>query len=88
MPAPLVLPAPSPPAPTTTQGSTFMGGGASSLSALLRKHVVSTAQARGAALVPLLGGGACRVAPVVTLPFLRLHPRWSPRWGLHGTCSL
>ena len=24
MPAPLVLPAPSPPAPTTTQGSTFM----------------------------------------------------------------
>ena len=34
------------------------------------------------------GGGACRVAPVVTLPFLRLHPRWSPRWGLHGACSL
>ena len=25
MPAPLVLPAPSPPAPTTTQGSTFIG---------------------------------------------------------------
>ena len=33
------------------------GGGASSLSALLRKHVVSTAQARGAALVAPLGGG-------------------------------
>ena len=32
-------------------------GGASSLSALLRKHVVSTAKARGAALVPPLGGG-------------------------------
>ena len=34
------------------------------------------------------GGGACRVAPAVTLPFLRLRPRWSPRWGLHGACSL
>ena len=34
------------------------------------------------------GGGACRVAPAVTLPFLRLHPWWSPRWGLHGACSL
>ena len=62
-------------------------GGASSLSALLRKHVVSTAQARGAALVPPLGGGgACRVAPVVTLPFLRLHPWRSPRspWAPFG----
>ena len=28
------------------------------------------------------------MAPAVTLPFLRLHPRWSPRWGLHGACSL
>ena len=34
------------------------------------------------------GGGACRVAPVVALPTLRSHPRWSPRWGLHGACSL
>ena len=33
------------------------------------------------------GGGGCRVAPVVTLPFLRLHPRRPPRWGLHGACS-
>ena len=66
-----------------------VGGGASSLSVLWRKHVASTAQARGAALVPLQGGGgACRVAPVVTLPFVRSHPRWSPRWGLHGVCSL
>ena len=63
------------------------GGGAFSLSALLRKHVGSTAQARGTALVPPLGGGGCRVAPVVTLPCLRLHPRRSPRWGLHGACS-
>ena len=28
------------------------------------------------------------MAPAVTLPFPRLHPRWSPRWGLHGACSL
>ena len=34
-----------------------MGGGASSLSVLWRKHVASTAQARGAALVPLQGRG-------------------------------
>ena len=27
------------------------------------------------------------MAPVVTLPFLRLHPRRSPRGGLHGSCS-
>ena len=33
------------------------------------------------------GGQGCRVAPVVTLPFLRLHPRRPPRWGLHGACS-
>ena len=37
---------------------------------------------------PSAGGGACRVAPVVALPTLRSHPRWSPRWGLHGACSL
>ena len=49
-----------------------------------RKHGVGTR--RGTC--PSAGGGACRVAPVVTLPFLRLHPRWSPRWGLHGACSL
>ena len=28
------------------------------------------------------------MARAVTLPFLRLHPWWSPRWGLHGACSL
>ena len=33
---------------------------------------------------PSAGGGACRVAPAVTLPFLLLHPRWTSRWGLHG----
>ena len=33
-------------------------------------------------------GEACRVAPVVALPTLRSHPRWSPLWGLHGACSL
>ena len=53
-----------------------------------RRHDASTAQARGAAPIPLQGGGACLVAPVVALPTLRSHPRWSPRWGLHSTCSL
>ena len=33
------------------------------------------AQARGAALVPLQGGGGCRVSPVVAPPTLRAHPR-------------
>ena len=65
-----------------------MGGGGSSLSVLWRKHVASTSQARGAALVPLQGGGACGVAPVVALPMLRSHPRCPPRWGLHGACFL
>ena len=66
-----------------------VGGGASSLPILWRKHVASTVQARGAALVPVRGGGgACCFAPVVALPTLRSHPRWSPRWGLHGACSL
>ena len=37
------------------------GGGASSLSVLWRKHVASTAKARGAALVPLQGGGGLAV---------------------------
>ena len=64
------------------------GGGAPSPSVLWGKHFASTAQARGAALVPLQGGGACRVAPIVPLPTLRSHPRCPPRWGLHGACFL
>ena len=59
-------------------GSRGWGGGAPSLSFLRRKHVASTAQARGAALVPLLGRGACRVAPVVALPTLRSLPQCPP----------
>ena len=38
-----------------------MGGGASSLPVLWRKHVASTVQARGAALVPLQVGGGLAV---------------------------
>ena len=53
-----------------------------------RRHDASTAQARGAAPVPLQGGGGMPVAPVVALSTLRSHPRWSPRWGLHGACPL
>ena len=49
-----------------------------------RKHGAGTR--RGTC--PSAGGGACLVAPVVALPTLRSHPRWSPRWGLHGACSL
>ena len=49
------------------------GGGATSLSVLRRRHVASTAQARGAALVPLQGRGGYLVAPVVALPTLRSH---------------
>ena len=45
------------------------GGGASSLSVLWRKHVASTAQARGAALVPLQGGGG-RAVWLTSSPFL------------------
>ena len=48
-----------------------------------RKH--GTGTWRGTC--PSAGGGACRVAPVVALPTLRSHPRWSPRWGLRA-CSL
>ena len=28
------------------------------------------------------------MAPVIALPTLRSHPRWYPRWGLRGACSL
>ena len=59
-------------------GEKGVGGGAPSLSVLRCKHVASTAQARGAALVPLQGRGACRVVPVVALPTLRSLPRCPP----------
>ena len=49
-----------------------------------RKHGAGTR--RGTC--PSAGGGACLVAPVVALPTLRSHPRWSPLLGLHGACSL
>ena len=52
---------------------------------------VSTSQARRrheAQHLSLCWGGGFRVAPVVAFPTLRSHPRWSPRWGLHGACSL
>ena len=49
-----------------------------------RKHSAGTR--RGTC--PFAGGGACLVAPVVALFTLLSHPRWSPRWGLHGACSL
>ena len=50
------------------------------------KHDASMAQARGAALVPLQGGGgACRVSPVVAPPTLRVHPRGGGGvWGGGG----
>ena len=63
------------------------GGGGGILAVLpfaqaRRKHGAGTRHGT----CPSAGGGGCRVAPVVTLPFLRLHPRWSPRGGLHGAC--
>ena len=51
--------------------------------------VALMSQARGAASVPLQGGGGvCLVAPVVALSILRPPSRWSPRRGLHGACPL
>ena len=50
-----------------------------------RRHDASMAQARGAALVPLQRGGACRVSPVVAPPILRAHPRGGGGvWGGGG----
>ena len=70
-------------------GEKGVGGGAPSLSVLWRKHVASTAQARGAALIPLQGGGGLPCGS-------RRHPSYPafaplvppPRWGLHGACFL
>ena len=80
-----------PSSPTLGWAEVCVGGGGivvfPSLHAC-RRHNASTSQARGAAPVPLQGGGACLVASVVALSTLRSHPRWSPRWGLHGACPL
>ena len=83
-PPPVPLPSPRCPRPLPGWvGEKGVGGGASSLSVLWRKHVASTSQARGAALVPLLvGGGACRVARVIALPTPCLQPRCPPPLGL------
>ena len=86
-PCPLATPSLSSPL-SLVGGGVGGGGGGPSLSFLRRKHVAGTALARGAALVPLLGSGACPVAPVVALPNLRSLPRCPPRWGLHGACFL
>ena len=72
-------------------GGVWGGGGLVVFPSLhaCRRHGASTAHARGAAPVPLQGGGGgCLVAPVVALSTLQLHPRWSPRWGFHGACPL
>ena len=87
-PCPLATPSLSSPLSLVGGGVGSGGGGAPSLSFFRRVHVAGTALARGAALVPLLGSGACRVAPVVALPTLRSLPRCPPRWGLHGACFL
>ena len=84
---------PLPSSPTLGGGVVCGGGGGGPLPSSLRStHVAGTTQARRRHelrhLSPCRGGGACRVAPVVALPTLRSHPRWSPRWGLHGACSL
>ena len=85
-----------PPLPTSIPhpwggGGVWGGGGGACrlpfvarMSQARRKHGAGTR--RGSC--PSAGGGACLVAPVVALSTLRSHPRWSPRWGLHGACSL
>ena len=83
---------PSLPSSPTLGGAVVCGGGGClvvipSLHAC-RRHDASTAQAPGAAPCPPAGGGASFVAPVVAVPTLCPHLSWSPRWGLHGTCSL
>ena len=53
-----------------------------------RRYDASTAQARGAAPVPLLGGEHALWLP--SSPFLPCvrTPGGPPSWGLHGACSL
>ena len=54
-----------------------------------RRHDASMAQARGAALVPLQGGGACRMSPVVAPTTLRAHPQGGGGvWGGGGLAPL
>ena len=83
---------PSLPASPTLGGAEVCGGGGGLVVFpswhSCRRLDASTAQARGAAPVPLQGGGSCLAAPVVALSTLRSHPRWSPRRGLHGACPL
>ena len=85
---------PSLPSSPTLGGTEVCGGGGGGVSSSLRcTHVAGTTQARRRHEARHLslcrgGGGACLVAPVVALSTLRSHPRWSPRWGLHGACPL
>ena len=80
------------PASPTLGGAEVCGGGRCALVVFppqhaRRRHNASMAQARGAALVPLQGGGACRVSPVVAPPTLRAHPRGGGGvWGGGGAC--
>ena len=80
-----------PSSPTLGGGEVCGGGGACRLpfvarmSQARRKHGAGT---RRGTCPSAGGGGACLVAPVVALPTLRSHPRWSPRWDLHGACYL
>ena len=76
---PLFAP-PLPASPTLGGAEVCVGGGGGALVVFppqhaRRRHNASMAQARGAVLVPLQGGGACRVSPVVAPPTLRAHPR-------------
>ena len=92
----VLCPPPCPPAVSSLSAplSWVVGGeggggwGASSLSVLWRKHFASTVQARGAALVPLQGGGVLPCGSRRRPPYPAVAPPGSPRWGLHGACSL
>ena len=57
MPAPLVLPAPSPPAPTTTQGSTFTAVGGCRLLVRLSLSVFRLVLVMVSLVVQMVGGG-------------------------------
>ena len=79
----------SPPSPFLRVGVGAGGGGGGGVLAVLpfaHARRLLGAGTRLGTCPSAGGGGGCRVAPVVTLPFLRLHPRRSPRGGLHGAC--